>query len=109
MDRRARIREYKEAPHPMGVHRMRNTANGRPLVGSSVSLPAMLSRPRFQLELGFHRNRELQMDWNESGPGAIPIRCMSCGFCPRASPASSSMPDAGRGARPWCWRGSRGR
>lgn len=52
----------------MGVYRVRNTANGKFLVGSSVDLPAMLNRQRFQLEVGSHPNRILQEDWNEFGP-----------------------------------------
>lgn len=55
----------------MGVYRVRNTASGKSLVGSSVNLPAMLNRQRFQLELGSHPNRELQADWNASGPEAF--------------------------------------
>ncbi|MFH0822425.1 MAG: GIY-YIG nuclease family protein [Pseudomonadota bacterium] len=68
MDRKARIRQYKETPRPMGVYRVRNTANGKFLIGSSVDLPAILNRQRFQLELGSHPNRRLQEDWNEFGP-----------------------------------------
>ncbi len=71
MDRKARIREYKETPRPMGVFRVRNTANGKSLVGSSTDLPAMLNRQRFQLELGSHPNRALQKDWNELGAAAF--------------------------------------
>ena len=32
MDPKARIREYKETPRPMGVYRVRNTVNGKSLV-----------------------------------------------------------------------------
>ena len=68
MDRKARLREYKETPRPMGVYRVRNTTNGKSLVGSSINLPAMLNRHRAQLQMGSHRNRALQQDWNELGP-----------------------------------------
>ena len=67
MDRKARIREYKETPRPMGVYRVRNTTNGKSLIGSSVNLAAMLSRHRAQLNMGAHPNRALQKDWNELG------------------------------------------
>jgi len=67
VDRKERIRRYKETPRPMGVYRVRNTANGRFLVGSTVDLPAMLNRLRFQLDLGSHPNGSLQTDWNASG------------------------------------------
>jgi group I intron endonuclease len=68
MDRKARIRAYKETPRPMGVYRVRNTANGKGLVGSSTDLPARLNRHRAQLSMGAHANRALQKDWNELGP-----------------------------------------
>jgi hypothetical protein len=71
MDRKALIREYKESRRPMGVYRVRNTVNGRSLVGASADLPAMLNRHRAQLRLGAHANRALQRDWNEFGPQAF--------------------------------------
>ena len=71
MDRKSQIRAYKESPRPMGVFRVRNTANGRSLVGSSVDVPGMLNRQRFQLGAGGHPDRALQRDWNELGPGAF--------------------------------------
>ena len=71
MDRKARIREYKETPRPMGVFRVRNMAKGKSFVGSSRDLPAVLNRQRFQLELGPRPNRALQRDWNEFGPAAF--------------------------------------
>ena len=71
MDRKARIREYKKTPRPMGVYRVRNTVNGKSLVGSSVDLPAMLNRQRAQLKMGAHSNRTLQKDWSEFGPEAF--------------------------------------
>ena len=71
MDRRDLIRIYKETPRPAGVYRVRNTVNGRSLVGSSQNLPGMLNRQRFQLERGSHPDRELQKDWNEFGSEAF--------------------------------------
>jgi hypothetical protein len=71
MDRKALIRQYKESRRPMGVFRVRNTADGRSLVGTSVNLPAMLNRQRAQLRLGAHPNRALQKDWNELGAEAF--------------------------------------
>jgi len=55
----------------MGVYRVRNTKNGRCLVGASADLPAILNRQRAQLRLGSHPNRQLQQDWNELGPEAF--------------------------------------
>jgi hypothetical protein len=71
IDRKARTREYKETPRPAGVYRVRNTTRERSLVGSSVNLPGILNRQRFQLTSGLHADRELQLDWNEHGPDAF--------------------------------------
>ncbi len=71
MDKKALLREYRESPRPMGVYQVRNTANGKVLVGASVNLPAILNRHRAELRAGGHRNRELQKDWAEFGPEAF--------------------------------------
>jgi hypothetical protein len=71
MDRKELIRAYKETPRPMGVFRVRNTRTGRSLIGSSVDVPAMLNRQRFQLGAGGHPDRALQQDWREFGPAAF--------------------------------------
>ena len=71
IDRKARIREYKETLLPAGVFRVRNTATGKSLVGSSPNLPGTLNRHRFQLERGSHPSRELKADWNALGAGAF--------------------------------------
>ena len=76
MDRKERIRAYKETERPMGVFRVYNAANDKSFVGSSTDLPAMLNRQRFQLELGSHPNRELQRDWNEWGADAFVIEVL---------------------------------
>ncbi len=51
----------------MGVFCVRNGAVSKALVGTSVNVPAMLNRIRFQLDHGSHPNRQLQNDWNELG------------------------------------------
>lgn len=53
----------------MGVYQVRNTVNGKLLVGASVDLPTILNRHRAELRMGGHRNRELQKDWAEFGQG----------------------------------------
>jgi hypothetical protein len=63
MDKKALTREYKESRRPMGVYQIRNTVNGKLLVGVSVDLPSILNRHRAELRMGGHRNRELQKDW----------------------------------------------
>lgn len=62
MDRKEAIRQYKETATPMGVFRVRNTKTGKSFIGTSVNLPAMLNRQRFQLANGAHRSKELQAD-----------------------------------------------
>lgn len=71
MDKKALKRDYKETPRPMGVFQIRNTRNGKVLIGTSVDLPAILNRHRAQLGHGLHRNRELQKEWNEQGADAF--------------------------------------
>jgi hypothetical protein len=71
MDKKARLREYKETPRPAGVYQIRNTASGKSFVGASVNLPAILNRHRSELRAGGHRNRELQKDWDEFGAEAF--------------------------------------
>ena len=71
MDKKALTREYKESRRPMGVYQIRNTVNGKLLVGASVDLPAILNRHRAELRMGGHRNRELQKDWAEFGAEAF--------------------------------------
>jgi len=71
MDKKALTREYKENARPMGVFQIRNTINGKVLIGTSVNLPAILNRHKAELRLGGHRNRALQQDWNEFGADAF--------------------------------------
>jgi len=71
IDRKARIREYKETLPPAGVFRIRNNETGKSLVGSTANLSGTLNRHRFQLERGSHPSRELQADWNALGPNAF--------------------------------------
>jgi len=71
MDKKALKRDYKETARPMGVYQIRNTINGKVLIGTSVDLPAILNRLRTQLSYGSHRNRELQKEWNEHGADAF--------------------------------------
>ncbi len=70
-DRKALARKYRDTPRPMGIYRVRNTTNGKSLIGSSVDLPAMLNRQQAQLRFGTHPNRALQQDWQALGPEAF--------------------------------------
>jgi hypothetical protein len=68
MDRKAKIKEYKDRRPDMGVFQIKNKANGKILIGSSVNLPAILNRCQSELKMGSHRNRVLQDEWNQFGP-----------------------------------------
>jgi hypothetical protein len=64
-------REYKERKKEAGVFCIRNTANGRLLLGSSLNLEGPLNSHRFMLTIGSHRNEALQSDWDRYGPAAF--------------------------------------
>ncbi|MDC0713725.1 GIY-YIG nuclease family protein [Stigmatella sp. ncwal1] len=67
--RRSELKQaYKEKPPAMGVFAIRNRANGKVLVGSSLNLPGALNRARFELSTGIHRlYPALQEDWGRHG------------------------------------------
>jgi group I intron endonuclease len=60
-------REYRERKKPAGVFQIRNTMNGKILLGSSLNLEGPLNSHRFMLQIGRHRNAELQRDWHKYG------------------------------------------
>lgn len=60
-------REYKERPKPAGIFRIRNNANGKSLLGSSLNLEGPLNAHKFMLTIGRHQNEVLQNDWNKFG------------------------------------------
>jgi hypothetical protein len=64
-------REYRERKKPAGVFQVKNTKNGKVLLGSSLNLEGALNRHKFELAMGSHRSRELQKDWNALGPDAF--------------------------------------
>ena len=71
MDKKAKIREYKETTIPMGVYQITNKVNGKVLIGTSTNLPAILNRFRAELKMGSCRNIKLQEEWNQFGPEAF--------------------------------------
>ncbi len=60
-------REYKERQKPAGVFQVKNTANGKVLLGSSLNLEGPLNAHKFMLATGHHQNKALQSEWNEYG------------------------------------------
>jgi hypothetical protein len=69
MDKKAAKLAYKASRRPMGVFQIRNTANEKVFVGSTVDLSAMFNRIRFQLYAGAHPNKALEADWMRYGTG----------------------------------------
>jgi group I intron endonuclease len=61
-------REYMNRPKPAGVFQIKNTANGKALLGSSLNLEGPLNGHKFMLSIGSHRNATLQKEWIEYGP-----------------------------------------
>lgn len=61
------LREYKERKKPAGVFQVKNTVNGKALLGSSLNLEGKLNRHRLTLSIGRHPNELLQKEWNEYG------------------------------------------
>ena len=66
--RRSELKQsYKENPPPMGVFAVRNRANGKVLVGSSLNVPGALNRIKFELTTGMPRLPALLEDWKRYG------------------------------------------
>ena len=60
-------KNYQQNAPPMGVFLIRNTINDKVFLGSSLNLPGIINRHKFQLASGNHPNKQLQSDWNELG------------------------------------------
>lgn len=60
-------REYKGRAKPAGVFQIKNTANGKVFLGSSMNIEGPLNAHRFFLETNHHQNKTLQQEWNEFG------------------------------------------
>ena len=100
-DRKASIRAYKETPRPAGVFRIRHNALRKSLVGTSVNLPAILNRHRFQLTNGSHPDLPLQRDWNQSGPDAFTFEVLDQ-LTPKKEPDYDPTEDLAVLLDMWC-------
>ena len=60
-------REYKERKKAAGVFQIKNKANGKILLGSSLNLEGPLNAHKFMLTIGSHRNKMLQQEWDQYG------------------------------------------
>jgi len=66
-DKKQLKKDYQQTPRPMGVFLIRNNTSDKVLVGTSLDLPGIINRHKFQLDAGVHPNKALQADWNEFG------------------------------------------
>lgn len=72
MDERSELKkQYKETPKKAGIFQVKNTVNGRVLLGSSKNLHGPINKHRFLLSTGSHWNKKIQADWNRYGPDAF--------------------------------------
>ena len=69
--RQEQKRDYREREKVAGVFQIKNTVNGKVLLGSSLNLDGPLNRHRFMLSIGGHTNRSLQEDWSRDGADAF--------------------------------------
>jgi hypothetical protein len=65
--KKALKKEYQQNLTPMGVYQIRNLANEKIFIGSSLNLPGIINRQKFALGMGGHQNKALQADWQEFG------------------------------------------
>lgn len=61
-------RAYRDREKPAGIFQVKNLANGKVLLGSSLNLEGPLNSHKFMLTIGRHRNEDLQKDYNTFGP-----------------------------------------
>jgi hypothetical protein len=61
---------YKEMKTEVGVYQIKNTINQKVLVVATSNLKTMPGK-RFQLQMGSHKNAELQAEWKQFGEEAF--------------------------------------
>jgi hypothetical protein len=59
--------EYKLVKPKIGVYRVRNTANNKVFIDSSINLGSIWNRHRVTLNNGTFHNAALQQEWNQLG------------------------------------------
>ncbi|SEL91342.1 DUF2087 domain-containing protein [Paenibacillus sp. OK003] len=76
MNRRKELQEQaKEIKTEAGVYQIRNERNGKVFLDSTLNLRT-LNGQKFMLQMGSHRNRQLQAEWNEYGDDAFVIEVL---------------------------------
>ncbi|MBX3024242.1 GIY-YIG nuclease family protein [bacterium] len=76
----------------MGVYCVRNTVNGKALVGVARDVPGKLNSHRAQLRMRAHRNPALQRDWDAFGADAFVFEALDL-LTPTATPGYDPTDD----------------
>lgn len=63
--------KYMQMKPPMGAYIIKNSINGKALMGVSKDIKSTFNSYRFQLKMGSHMKKELQKDWKEYGEEAF--------------------------------------
>lgn len=67
MNKKEKIREYKQTVRPMGVYQIKNNKSDRVFIGSSKDIHGRINRIKFQLKNGLYPDQEIQKDYSETG------------------------------------------
>jgi len=101
MDKRKElINAYKQTTPPMGILQIKNKKNGKIFICSSVNIPGIINRYRFQLKLGSHKNRDLQNDWNEFGEDSFEFETLEA-IEPKADPGWKAVDELSKHKEFW--------
>lgn len=73
IDKKKLKEDYKNLIHPKGIFVIRNNISGRVYLGSSLNLYGILEKNRFVLNMGGHKNIELQEDWKKFGSDSFTL------------------------------------
>lgn len=72
-DRKALTKDYKERKLVGGVYLIRNTQNGRYLIGHAVDLASMRNRFQFAVTIGSAVDPRVRADWATFGAQAFTL------------------------------------
>ena len=67
MNKKELKKQYIQTTRPMGVFQVKNLANGKIFIDSSLEVNGRINRVKFQLDHGSYPNTELQNDYKEFG------------------------------------------
>lgn len=77
MDRKKELKEfYKQLKTDMGIYIIESKNNNKYYLETSQNLKGKMNSAKFQLEMGSHRNYELQKAWKEYGSTNFEIKIL---------------------------------